>query len=74
MHGEKSTLLSAKIVVACITSRRVYFDLLLLMKDLLSARIILVSRKETSHIIIIKRVYRPSVLKSSEVRLVSNTA
>lgn len=35
-HGGQSAQLLAKIIIACITNRRVYFDILLLMKDLSS--------------------------------------
>lgn len=51
-------LLSAKIVIAWVTKRRVHFDILLLMKDL---------------IIFIKRLYGPSFLRNAEVGLVLNT-
>lgn len=52
-------LLSAKIVIAWVTKRRVHFDILILMKDL---------------IIFVKRVYGPSVLRNAEMGLVLNTA
>lgn len=43
-HGGQRALLSAKIVIACVTNRRVHFDVLLLMKNL-SVKISWVARK-----------------------------